>query len=187
VVNAGTIAGNTTDDAGIDFLTAGSVTNQSGGAITGFDGIFVAYAAVTGVNAGTITGSSYTVKFAAGYANRPIADPGAVFTGNVDGGGCVLELASTASAGTLAGLGTGITNFSALQFDAGAAWTVSGNDSASGLGTIAITGFANGGAQPGRVRRACRRASCGTRCMRSISISVAKPHGWSTMPNGTCR
>jgi hypothetical protein len=31
-----------------------------------------------------------------------------------------------------------------LQFDAGAAWTVSGTDAASGLGTLAITGFANG-------------------------------------------
>jgi hypothetical protein len=40
-------------------------------------------------------------------------------------------------------------------------------------------------ASTARAQRACRRASCGTRCMRSISISVAKPHGWSTMPNGT--
>ena len=84
------------------------------------------------------------MKFAAGYANRLIADPGAVFTGNVEGGGGVLELASAASAGTLSGFGTSITNFSTLQFDAGAAWTVSGIDSASGLGTIAITGFTNG-------------------------------------------
>jgi hypothetical protein len=34
-------------------------------------------------------------------------------------------------------------------------------------------------------RRAWRRASCGTHCMRSINISEAKPHGWSTMPNDT--
>jgi hypothetical protein len=84
------------------------------------------------------------VKFAAGSANRLIVDPGAVFTGTVTGGGGVLELASAASAGTLSGLGTTITNFGSLQFDSGAAWTVSGNDSASGLGTIAITGFTYG-------------------------------------------
>jgi hypothetical protein len=34
-------------------------------------------------------------------------------------------------------------------------------------------------------RRTWRRASCGTRCMRSMSISVAKPRGWSTTPNDT--
>ena len=34
-----------------------------------------------------------------------------------------------------------------------------------------------------RAGRAWRRASCGTRCMRSINISEAKPRGWSTMPN----
>ena len=129
---------------GVCLDAGGSVTNQSGGSISGGYGIFVYSGAVTVVNAGTITGSSYAVKFAAGFANRLIADPGAVFTGNVKGGGGVLELASAASAGTLSGFGTSITNFSTLQFDAGAAWTVSGNDSASGLGTIAITGFTNG-------------------------------------------
>jgi hypothetical protein len=36
-----------------------------------------------------------------------------------------------------------------------------------------------------RARRAWRRASCGTPCMRSINTSEAKPHGWSTTPNGT--
>ena len=142
VVNAGSIAG--ANGFGINLRDGGSVTNQSGGSISNVDGVVGGNAAVTVVNAGTIAGSSYAVKFAAGSANRLIADPGAVFTGNVEGGGGVLELASAASAGTLSGLGTGITNFSALQFDAGAAWTVSGNDSASGLGTIGITGFADG-------------------------------------------
>ena len=40
-------------------------------------------------------------------------------------------------------------------------------------------------ASTARARRAWRRASCGTRCMRSINISEAKPRGWSTMPNDT--
>ena len=86
----------------------------------------------------------YAVKFAAGFANRLIADPSAVFTGAVYGGGGVLELASAAGAGTLSGFGTSITNFGSLQFNSGSAWTVSGNDSASGLGTLAITGFTYG-------------------------------------------
>jgi antigen 43 len=142
VVNAGSVAGNS---VGIDLFAGGSVTNQSGGSISGgVYGISGGGGAVTVVNAGTITGSTDAVKFAAGSTSRLIADPGAVFTGNVNGGGGVLELASAASAGTLSGFGTSITNFSALQFDAGAAWTVSGNDSASGLGTIGIAGFADG-------------------------------------------
>ncbi|WP_158932446.1 Hint domain-containing protein [Acidisphaera sp. S103] len=141
VVNAGSIAGS---NIGVFLEVGGSVTNQSDGTISGGYGIDGYNAAVTVVNAGSIAGGSYAVKFAAGYASRLIADPGAVFAGNVQGGGGVLELASAASAGTLSGFGTSIANFSALQFDTGAAWTVSGTDSASGLGTIGITGFANG-------------------------------------------
>ena len=143
MVNAGSITG---ASGGVYLYAGGSVTNQSGGSISGEYGI-IAYDGVTVVNAGTITGSVYAVRFAAASTNRLIVDPGAVFTGEVDGGGGVLELASAASAGTLSGFGAAtndITNFSTLQFDAGAAWTVSGNNSAGGLGTIAITGFANG-------------------------------------------
>ena len=76
-----------------------------------------------------------------GFSNRLIADPGAVFIDGVDGGGGVLELASAASAGTLSGFGASFTNFSTLQFDAGAAWTVSGN---AGLGALGISGFTDG-------------------------------------------
>jgi hypothetical protein len=143
VVNAGRITGSS--EIGVLLTAGGCVTNQSDGAISGSDGI-VGGGALTVVNAGTISGTTDAVEFGggAGYANRLIADPGAVFTGAVYGGGGVLELASAASAGTLSGLGTGITNFSTLQFDAGAAWTVSGSDSSGRpLGTIAITGFAD--------------------------------------------
>jgi Ca2+-binding RTX toxin-like protein len=37
-----------------------------------------------------------------------------------------------------------VTNFTSLVFDAGSRWTVAGNDSASGLGTLGISGFAAG-------------------------------------------
>jgi hypothetical protein len=141
VVTAGVIAGR-----GIDLVGGGSVTNQSGGTISGYEEIAVGFDyTVIVVNAGTIIGSSYAVRSAGdGLANRLIVDPGAVFIGNIYGGGGVLELASTARAGVLSGLGTSITNFSTLQFDAGAAWTVSGNDGASGLGTLSISGFTYG-------------------------------------------
>ena len=144
VVNAGSITGNNDIGIGVFLNSGGSVTNQSGGSISAYYGVSVEGSGATVVNAGTITGVRYAVKFAAGSANRLIADPGAVFAGRVYGANGVLELASAASAGTLSGFGTNINNFGTLQFDAGAAWTVSGSDVESGLGTIAITGFANG-------------------------------------------
>ena len=103
-------------------------------------------------NAGTIAsnyaGGRDALVFGGG-TNRLIIDPGAVFVGTVSGSGPVtlapsgnthvigtangigtttLELASGSSAGTLAGLGTSIVNFTSLVFDTGAHWTVAGND-----------------------------------------------------------
>jgi hypothetical protein len=143
VVNAGDIISSPSIGVGVR-AERGSITNQSGGTISGYLGIYGVADAVTVVNAGSITGGQGGAVFFAGSADRLIADPGAVFAGKIFGGGGVLELASAASAGTLAGFGTSITNFGTLQFDAGAAWTVSGIDVAGGLGSIAITDFANG-------------------------------------------
>ena len=73
-----------------------------------------------------------------------IDDPGAVFIGSINGGSggtAMLELASGSSAGVLAGFGTTVTNFTSLIFDSGSAWTVAGNNSANGLGTLGISGF----------------------------------------------
>ena len=86
---------------------------------------------MTVVNAGTITGSSDAVKFAAGYANRLVIDPNAVFSGKVTGGNTIgaaqvstLELASAGSVGTLSGLGTQFVDFAQVTVDAGAQWTL---------------------------------------------------------------
>src|SRR6202034_3779695 len=85
------------------------------------------------------------VQFAAGVTNRLVVAPGAVFTGAVVAAGTTtLELTSAASAGSIASLGTTITNFTSLVFDTGAAWTVAGDDSANGLGTLGISGFTIG-------------------------------------------
>jgi hypothetical protein len=132
--------------------------------ISAYVGIYAQQNA-TVINAGVIESSHGAPGVAlvfGGGTNRLILDPGASFVGTVSGGGSVvaegtltigtaygfgtttLELASAISAGTVTGLGGTITNFASLSFDAGAQWTVSGNDSASGLGTIAISGFALG-------------------------------------------
>ena len=73
------------------------------------------------------------------------ADGGPVVIGTANGVGyTTLELRSATSAGMLSGFGTSITNFDSLVFDSKADWTVAGNTSPSGLGTLAIGGFAVG-------------------------------------------
>ncbi len=209
VVNAGHIVGsNTTIGAGAANMGAGAylgaggaVTNQSGGLITGFVGIFARSAAVTNQSGGTISGvdgvvgygtgsvlnaglisgnissgigvylhnggtvtnqaggtisGADAVKFAAGFSNRLVFDPGAVFSGSVDGGNVIggtpistLELASGASAGTLSSLGTQFINFAQTTVDANANWILSGTNSLvagatlTNSGTLTDTGTLN--------------------------------------------
>jgi Hint domain len=131
--------------------TGGSVTNFSTGTINGGGGVYLK-APGTVTNAGTIIGSKAqygAVDFASNAAsNRLIVDPGAVFSGKIisqANSTNVIELAAGSGAGSLSGFdGSGITNFATLQFDAGTDWTVTGNTAASGLGSIAITGFTIG-------------------------------------------
>jgi hypothetical protein len=88
------------------------------------------------------------VYFSSGFANNLIVDPGAVFTGSVNGGNTIgssivstLELASAVSGGVLNGLGTQFIDFGSIAFDLGSNWFVSGNT--TGLG-VTINGFAQG-------------------------------------------
>jgi hypothetical protein len=133
----------------------GTLVNQAGAQITGvYAGVAFYSGASTIINAGTITGTATSspsgrygsVVLGAGYADRVVVDPGAVFQGLVDGGNVVdasavssLELA--AGSGTITGFGTQFINFGSIDFDAGADWFVQG--STSGLGGT-IAGFAQG-------------------------------------------
>lgn len=142
ITNSGQILG--------DSVYGGIVTNLAGGVISygGADyGIEISGSA-TVTNAGTITAGSASgtaVVLAYGYTNRVIVDPGAVFIGQVIGGtpsDTTLELATGASAGTIANLAT-FSNFGTLTFDPSAAWVVSGASTGL-LSTAIITGFAAG-------------------------------------------
>ena len=99
-------------------------------------------------NAGTIsTAGGTAVAFGSIGVGLLIDVPGAVFGGSIFGGSAgngIVELASSASVGTIAGFGSSVTNFGSLVFDGGSRWTVAGNASSTGLGTISVSGFAVG-------------------------------------------
>ena len=107
----------------------GSVTNATGGSIKGLlvDGIH-AWGPSTVANSGTITGLRDAVYFQGTGANRLVVHAGAVFNGAVkaSAGSNTIELASSASAGTLKGLGAQYLGFQTLTIDSGAAWTIAG-------------------------------------------------------------
>jgi hypothetical protein len=97
------------------------------------------------MNAGTITGGAYAVRFAGNFTDRLILDPGAVLQGKVLGGSCTntLELAaaSPAASGTLANFGSEFKNFSQLAVDAGATWSLTAANpfgGASGLPAVSL-------------------------------------------------
>jgi hypothetical protein len=152
LVNAGSIAGT---NYGVLLFAGGSITNQSGGTIIGQQaGIYGREGAVTVANAGTIAGAgNYAIRLSAGYTNRLIIDPGAVFTGTVTSGNTIdaaqvstLELASGASAGTLSGIGTQFVDFAQTTVDAGASWVLTGaptlaaGTTLSNAGTLTVLG-----------------------------------------------
>jgi hypothetical protein len=133
VVNAGVVAPASTKTA-IRLAKGGFVSNAATGTIgVGTSrGVYIIGGAGTVINAGSILSgtSADAVQFVAGYANRLVVDPGAVFSGTVGGGNTIgssivstLELASASSTGTLTGLGTQFIDFAQTMIDAGAAWT----------------------------------------------------------------
>ena len=136
VTNAGSIAGETD---GVVLFAGGSVSNAAAGVIAGTInvGVYVSGGAATVTNAGTISGFALAdaVQIISGYTDRVIVDPNAVFSGKVEGGNTIgatavstLELASGASTGTLAGLGTKYVDFAQVSVDTGASWHLSGNN-----------------------------------------------------------
>jgi hypothetical protein len=129
----------------------GSVSNAASGRISSGEGS-VAVSAATVSNAGTIAayGSNADAIVLHGYGvQRLVVDPGAVFIGNVDGGATagatqssVLELA--AGSGVIEGFGSSFANFNTLQFDPGAAWSLSASVPAALAGGVTLVGFTTG-------------------------------------------
>jgi hypothetical protein len=153
VANQGAIKSTGTAGIGLELGAGGSIANGASGATAaliegGMDGIYLSgTSGATITNFGTIQGAAGVVVAATDTAantvinqgtidpggdailfpssnDRLVVDPGAVFTGEVDGGGGTLELAAGTEAGQLLGLGTSFVDFGTMIFDPGAAWTV---------------------------------------------------------------
>ena len=142
LTNAGTLTGP-------GYLTFSGILSNSGViASSGATGIAARPdQASTIVNAGTIAGGTDAVLFAAGFANRLILDPGAAFSGIVDGGNTIgstvistLEFGSSASAGTLSGIGSQYAGFGQIAIDTAASWTLAGSNSLAAGYTLTNAG-----------------------------------------------
>ena len=135
---------------GVKFLSGGYVGNGRTGLLSGTVGVYIAGGAGTVVNAGSIIGSGGTaVAFGSTAANRLIVDPNAVFGGSVvaQGTSNVLELASAASTGTIAGIGTSFSGFGTVEVDTDARWVVSGAVSGGTIDIAAGSGLTLTGAE----------------------------------------
>jgi hypothetical protein len=131
---------------GVNLSHGGTLENQAGASILGGKGgnayaygsgvaaieapggIGVSFGGAAGstlINAGTIAGGSGAMAVQFGGGNDLLVlDPGAVFSGGVDGGTGknTLELAGR-RAGAISGIGTSFTRFQTIAVDAGASWT----------------------------------------------------------------
>ena len=135
VTNSGTIIsgqnGILIANAAGTVVNSGTITATNGS----YNGIGVYFGSNTApstlTNSGTINsanGANGTAVQFSGSDNRLIVDPGAVFTGKVDGGtgSNTLELAQGSTKGVLSGFGAEYENFDTITVDPNASWKISG-------------------------------------------------------------
>ncbi len=134
VINSGIIIGDSVYGGGVYMKPTGGVVTNLAGTIAANGaqyGIKISGGAGTVTNAATITGGSASgnaIILSAVAGNRIIDQTGGVFIGAVNGGSnATMELASSATAGTLTATADQFTNFSALYIDPGARWTIKGD------------------------------------------------------------
>jgi hypothetical protein len=139
VTNSGTITG---PYAGIDqqFDTAGTVTNQAHGLLSGQYGIILGEGGII-TNAGTIAGTTDAIDSEGGLLDL-IIDPGAVFSGAVTAIAGTISLAGT-GAGSL-NIGGSFGGFDKLIFGTGVDWTVKGGAAMLLAENTEIYGFTAG-------------------------------------------
>ena len=98
------------------------------------------------VNAGTIasgSGASGDAILFRSPGAKVVADPGAVFLGDVvasGGGATVLQLAAGPDTGALGAIGTNFTGFNNIFVDTGASWDLTGDNTLDGGQTLSVSG-----------------------------------------------
>jgi hypothetical protein len=140
-------------DAGIEIVKGSPATIVNGSAldsvalVTGSYGINLTGDGQTTIqNFGTIQGTGGTAVLLGSNVDVLIDEGSADFIGTVQGAGGYLRLAGDAGAGTLTGLGGSVTNFSEIEVQAGASWTLAGynlvgaGDVLTNLGFLTDTG-----------------------------------------------
>jgi len=162
-VASGTLAnyGTITGGAGGDIYVLGSPGSSAG---NGGDGVYLdggtlvnagtitaGAAGVAGVDSGASGGSAGDAVWFGALASTLVIDPGAVFDGAVvadAGADDVLELGGSTT-GTLTGLGTEFTGFTAITEGLGAVWTLAGANSADAALAEDLAGLPDFSLAPG--------------------------------------
>ena len=147
----------------VSLAAGGSVRNQATGTIVGgTNGVLVSGGDATVVDAGGIVGGVFAVRFTGGGHDKLVLQPGARFTGKVDGSGAVstLELAGTAVVGTISGLGTAFAGFTSVLENARAKWVAKGANTLANTTALIVNGTLTGHRLPqdGRTHHAGRPA-----------------------------
>jgi hypothetical protein len=135
VANYGLISGSGSHpvDYGIELDGSGSFVRNTGTILASQTGIELPFGG-TVVNSGSVGGFNSVLIDEFTDGALVVVDPGAVFSGAVQGGGGksdFLQFASGSRAGTLSGLGGHYSGFIATTIDAGAQWTATGSNSIS--------------------------------------------------------
>lgn len=182
IANRATIAAST--GAGVALSAGGLLVNQTGGVVLGgasADAIVVQQGGTVD-NAGTIiaaAGHSAAI-LQPGFANLLVVRPGAAFAGVVDGGNTVgaaytsvLELATGAASGTLAGLGSQYRDFARIAVDAGAVWTLASAALGSGYAIRDLGSLTNAGSLGSGVTIGAGAAFTNAAGARVVSVQYA--------------
>jgi len=130
---------------------AGIIQSGTGIAIEALSGT----AAVTIINAGTISGADVAISLDGSVDNLLVLDPGSVIIGLVEGGstadataGSILKLAAGTGTGSISGIGVDYTGFATVELAANAVWEITGSTGEIFVGAsadIIIEGMAGAG------------------------------------------
>jgi hypothetical protein len=135
-------------------INTGTIRGATAVVAATLDNTGILYGAGIGALAATVTNAGEILSGLGGTAlrlsagGRLVLEPAFAFTGTVDGGGGVLELAGTAAAATYLGaLGATIGDFGAVTVDAGANWILGSLDRFTSGERLTVAGTLESGVE----------------------------------------